>query len=164
MRGYGGHHGYRGGGGGPGDGRRMRRGMVPALVLAALLDGPAHGYELMDRLERSSGGDWRPSPGSIYPLLQAFEDRGLVESRQAEGRRVFALTDAGREQANQRRAGAVAETMPVDSRHSRLRAEMQHLQAASQRLAAVATPEQLTDAVAIVRGARQALYRLLAEQ
>jgi len=36
MRGHRGHHGGHGGG----DGQRMRRGMVPDLVLAALLDGP----------------------------------------------------------------------------------------------------------------------------
>ena len=34
----------------------MRRGQVPDLLLAVLLDGPGHGYELMDRLERFSGG------------------------------------------------------------------------------------------------------------
>ncbi|MBW6437126.1 PadR family transcriptional regulator [Actinoplanes hulinensis] len=62
----------------------MRRGTVPDLVLTALLDGPAHGYELMDRLERFSGGGWRPGPGSIYPLLQMFQDTGLVSSSETD--------------------------------------------------------------------------------
>lgn len=143
----------------------MRRGMVPDLVLAALLDGPAHGYELMDRLEQASGGSWRPSPGSIYPLLQMFEDKGLVESTEADGRRVFALTDAGREHASQRRPDAASGPFPVNPRHSRLRTEVEQLRAAARQVAATATdPEQVEQAVAIVRGARQALYRLLADQ
>ncbi len=160
MRGRRGPHGDRGG---PGDSYRMRRGMVPDLLLAALLDGPAHGYELMDRLERFSGGNWRPSPGSIYPLLQMFEDKGLVESHETEGRRVFSLTTAGREQAEQRRADVVATTFPLDSPSSQLRTQMQQLDAASRQIVAVANPAQVEQAVEIVRNARQALYRLLAE-
>ncbi len=138
--------------------------MVPDLILAALLDGPAHGYELMDRLEQSSGGSWRPSPGSIYPLLQMFQDRGLVESEESEGRRVFSLTDAGREQASQRRVDAVEADLPADSQHSQFRTEMQNLQGAGRHVAGAATPEQMEKAIAIVRGARQALYRLMAEE
>jgi len=150
----------------------MRRGMVPDLVLAALLDGPAHGYELMDRLETFAGGNWRPSPGSIYPLLQMLEDKGVVESHEAAGRRVFSLTTAGRqqaEQAEQRRASDAALAFPQDSRdssntrNSQLRAEMQQLEAASRQIATLADPGQVERAVEIVRNARKALYRLLAE-
>lgn len=163
--------------------------MVPDLVLAALLDGPAHGYELMDRLESSSGGSWRPSPGSIYPLLQMFEDKGLVESRESEGRRVFALTGAGREQAHRRREQAEQHRASLRATEpgtrdpeapgtamspneapsfaappSPLRAEMQHLHAAVQQVEALAAPEHRAEAAAIIRRARQSLYRLLAEQ
>jgi len=153
-----GHH-------GGGDGSRMRRGRVPELLLTALLDGPAHGYELMDRLEALSGGHWRPSPGSVYPLLQAFEDQGLVERQEAQGRRVFALTEAGREQARQRRGDVESAAFPVDPHHSRLRDEVEQLRAAAKQFASVATSEQeIEQAAAVVRTARQALYRLLAER
>jgi len=151
-----------------GDGRdslRMRRGRVPDLLLAALLDGPAHGYELMDRLEAVSGGSWRPSPGSVYPLLQAFEDQGLVERQESAGRRIFALTDAGRAQALQRRPEADADAFPFDPHHSQLRTEVEQLRAAARQYASVATSEQeMEAAAAVVRTARQALYRLLAER
>lgn len=139
--------------------------MVPDLVLTALLDGPAHGYELMDRLESFSGGSWRPSPGSIYPLLQMFQDSGLVQSDETDGRRVFALTGAGRVQAEERRVGAFAASFPEDSpEHSQLRDETYQLRAAAQQVGATAPPEVVEQAVAIVKGARQSLYRLLAEQ
>ena len=61
-----GHHGHWAGG-------RVPKGNVRGLLLAALLDGPAHGYELMRRLEGQASGRWRPSPGSVYPLLQLLE-------------------------------------------------------------------------------------------
>ena len=82
-------------GGWRGGGRRMRRGDIRTALLTALEDGPAHGYELISRLEEKSDGMWRPSPGSVYPTLQLFEDEGLVRSEQRDGKRVYELTDAG---------------------------------------------------------------------
>src|ERR1700691_5885377 len=82
--------------------RRMRRGDIRTALLVALGDGPAHGYELISRLEQKSGGTWRPSPGSVYPTLQLFEDEGLVHSEERDGKRVYELTDAGRAEAADR--------------------------------------------------------------
>ena len=97
---------------GPGGGRR-RRGDVRAAILALLLERPMHGYEMIQELESRTSGAWRPSAGSIYPTLQLLEDEGLVAGEQSDGRRRFALTDAGRSEAeglerrvNVRRAGA----------------------------------------------------------
>mgnify|MGYP000845358068 CR=1 FL=1 len=50
-----------------------------------------------------SDGAWRPSPGSVYPALQGFEDRDLVKSEEVEGRRVYALTEAGLAEADKLR-------------------------------------------------------------
>ena len=36
-------------------------------------EGPAHGYELMKRLEERSGGMYRASAGTVYPVLQQLE-------------------------------------------------------------------------------------------
>ena len=80
----------------------MRRGDIRTALLGALTDGPAHGYEIIGRLEEKSGGMWRPSPGSVYPTLQLFEDEGLVRSEQRDGKRVYELTDAGRAEAAER--------------------------------------------------------------
>lgn len=146
----------------------MRRGRVPSLLLTALLDGPAHGYELMDRLEASSGGTWRPSPGSVYPLLQSFEDSGLVNSSDAQGRRVFALTEAGREQALHHRDGegvGDAESPDADPHSSPLRQEMERLKSAARQVTASGvSQERLDEAIAAVRAARQTLYRILMDQ
>lgn len=145
------------------EGGRVRRGEVRDLLLAALVEGPAHGYELMRRLEERSGGRWRPSPGSVYPLLQLFADQGLVAVRDMAGRKVFELTDAGRAQADQRRLRDLAAGYP-DSPHARLRAELDQLRAAARQVAAFADPTTVGQAVEIVHDARQAIYRLLAGQ
>src|ERR1700742_3583670 len=87
----------------PWGGHRLRRGDIRAVLLTALLDGPAHGYEIIRRLEERSGGLWRPSAGSVYPTLQQLEEEGKLTSEtdstpQGGGKRVYTLTDEGREE------------------------------------------------------------------
>jgi DNA-binding PadR family transcriptional regulator len=78
-------------------GPRAARGDIKAAILALLEEEPMHGYEMIKEIEERSGGAWSPSPGSIYPTLQMLEEQGLVTGTEADGRRRFALTDAGRE-------------------------------------------------------------------
>jgi DNA-binding PadR family transcriptional regulator len=96
-----GRHGFGPGFGPPGFGRGAKRGRgdVKAAILALLAEEPMHGYQIITELTDRSGGVWRPSPGSVYPTLQALEDQGLVVADKAEGKRVFSLTDTGRAEA-----------------------------------------------------------------
>jgi hypothetical protein len=48
-------------------------------------------------LEERSGGFYTPSAGAIYPTLQLLEDREWVRAESVEGKKVYALTDAGRQ-------------------------------------------------------------------
>ena len=66
---------------------RHRRGLRP-LVYHLLSQGPRSGAELMDDIERMSRGFWRPSPGSVYPLLEEMAHDGVIK-RNPDGR--FAL-------------------------------------------------------------------------
>ena len=152
-----GQRGYRAGG-------RVPKGNVRGLLLAALLQGAAHGYELMRRLEEQAGGRWRPSPGSVYPLMQLLEDEGLVRSAVQDGRRVYELTPAGREQADQSRLSDLAADGPEAGPHLDLRTEVHRLHAAARQVGTAGDAAQVAEAVTIVRNARQALYRLLADQ
>lgn len=43
-----------------------------------------------------TSGVWRPSPGAVYPALAQLEDEGLIQAVDAEGRKAFALTEAGK--------------------------------------------------------------------
>ena len=65
------------------------------MLLDALRDGPKHGYEIIKTLEERSGGQYVPSPGTVYPTMQFLEDQGLVRAEQEAERRVFRLTEAG---------------------------------------------------------------------
>jgi DNA-binding PadR family transcriptional regulator len=151
-----GRHGHWAGG-------RIPKGNVRGLLLAALLDGPAHGYELMRRLEGQAAGQWRPSPGSVYPLLQLLEDEGLVHGHDSAGRKVYELTERGRTQADAGRLRDLAAGTAAGSAHLDLRAEVHRLHAAARQVTTAGDAAQVQEAVDIVRGARQALYRLLAQ-
>lgn len=143
----------------------MRRGDIRQVVLSALLDGPAHGYEIIRRLEERSGGLWRPSAGSVYPTLQQLEDEELVTSEtdsQAGGKRVYQLTDSGREQASQATDlpwGRPGMTGPA----AEMRGAVSAIQAAARQVVGVGSPEQVERALALLTETRQKLYQLLAE-
>jgi DNA-binding PadR family transcriptional regulator len=151
-------------------GGRVPKGNVRGLLLAALLDSPAHGYELMRRLEGQASGRWRPSPGSVYPLLQLLEDEGLVRGRasdgrsegRSEGRKVYELTEQGRAQADAGQLRDLAAGTADGSAHLDLRAEVHRLHVAARQVGTAGDPAQVQDAVEIIRSARQALYQLLA--
>ena len=74
---------------------RAERGGVRYLVLAAIAETPRHGYEIMAVVEERSGGNYRPSPGVIYPTLQMLEELGHVRVSEREGKKVYAITAAG---------------------------------------------------------------------
>lgn len=144
----------------------MRRGHVRYALLVALADGPAHGYELMGKLEGKSGGMWHPSPGSIYPTLQLLEDEGLVKGEERDGKRVYELTDAGREQAktHAERGGAPWEASEEAAAHFvSLRDAAFGLMGAAMQVARAGNEEQIGRAEAILRDARKGIYKILAE-
>lgn len=86
--------GRRGGGGGRG------RGEMKFEILEVLTHGPRHGYDIMLEIEQQRG--MRPSPGSIYPALQMLEDGDFIRGQERDGKRVYEITDKGRELLTQR--------------------------------------------------------------
>lgn len=71
-------------------------------VLAALLDGPLHGYGIINRAQGLSGGRVRLAAGTLYTALDRLRDAGLAEVDREEivdgrARRYYRLTGAGRE-------------------------------------------------------------------
>jgi DNA-binding PadR family transcriptional regulator len=75
--------------------RFFRHGELPLLLLALLDDHPMHAYEVMSELARLFGPAYRPSPGSVYPAVEALEAEGLIEGEEHAGRRVYETTAAG---------------------------------------------------------------------
>jgi PadR family transcriptional regulator PadR len=75
---------------------------VEMVVLGLLADGPAHGYELLERARGRSIGLGAPvRKASVYQALARLEAGRLVSGRVEQGRggpdrRVYRLTRAGR--------------------------------------------------------------------
>jgi DNA-binding PadR family transcriptional regulator len=125
-----------------------------------------HGYQMIQELGERSGGAWTPSPGSIYPALQLLQDEGLVTAAETDGKRVFSLTEAGREEAAKRGEGALpweAAARGESTGFSQLRNAFMQVGAAVHQIGAAATEGQIDKAVAILTSTRRELYRILAE-
>jgi hypothetical protein len=146
-------------------GSRAGRGEVRAAVLALLAERPMHGYQIIREIEERSGGSWKPSAGSVYPTLQLLADEGFITAEESNGRKIYSLTEAGREDA----AGADG-AAPWDSTAPTSgtgfaalpKAGVELAQAASQ-VARTGTPEQVQEAVAVLDDARRRLYTILAQ-
>jgi len=144
----------------------MRRGDVRSALLIALLDGPGHGYELIQALEQKTGGRWRPSPGSVYPTLQMLADEGLVTATDQDGKRTFEITEAGRAQADE---AIATQGLPWDAMdrgrvdQGGLRTAMRDLHLAAKQVGVTGSSEIVERATEIVTNARKELYRLLAD-
>ena len=146
-------------------GTRVGRGEVRSAVLALLAEQPMHGYQIIHEIEERSGGSWKPSAGSVYPTLQLLADEGLINAEESNGRKVYSLTDAGRE--------AVADadaTTPWDSSGPAQgmgfaalpKAGMELAQAAAQ-VGRTGSKAQVQEAVKVLEEARRRLYSILAQ-
>jgi DNA-binding PadR family transcriptional regulator len=145
-------------------GRRMGRGDVRAAVLALLAEKPMHGYQIIREIEERSGGSWKPSAGSVYPTLQLLADEGLISAEESNGRKTYALTDAGREEASSAGTSVPWETSENDGTGFAAlpKAGMELAHAAAQ-VRRTGSPEQVKQAVAVLDEARRRLYSILAQ-
>lgn len=76
----------------------FRHGALRLYLLKLLDEQPRHGYDVITLLEDRFLGLYSPSAGTVYPRLARLEAEGLVEHDEADGRKVYRLTDAGREE------------------------------------------------------------------
>lgn len=79
----------------------IKMGLSKFFILCVLYKQPLHGYEIAKRVESVTRGCCSPGEGTIYPGLRDFEAGGYVtvetEIVQGRERKVYALTDLGRE-------------------------------------------------------------------
>lgn len=84
------------------------KGHLDGLLLAALEDGPRHGYAVIETLRDGSSGQFDLPTGTVYPALHRLEAAGLVRSGWSvvagRRRRSYQLTDAGRQALAGRRS------------------------------------------------------------
>ena len=80
----------------------FRHGGLRLYLLKLLDEAPRHGYDVIRLLQDRFLGVYSPSPGTIYPRLARLEEEGLVTHEVVDGKKVYRITDAGREELNSR--------------------------------------------------------------
>jgi PadR family transcriptional regulator PadR len=79
------------------------RGHLEYMALAMLEQGPAHGFDILKRLDQAGKGKLELREGSLYPALYRLEQAGLIRSvwepaqagRRGPRRRVYSLSRKG---------------------------------------------------------------------
>jgi len=80
----------------------FRHGRLRLYLLKLLDESPRHGYEVIRLLQDRFLGIYAPSPGTIYPRLARLEEDGLVTHEEIDGKKVYSITDKGREEIRNR--------------------------------------------------------------
>ncbi len=159
---FGGHR------GGPrGRGRKARRGDIRTAALLLLAEEPRNGYQIMQEVQERSGEVWSPSPGSVYPALAQLEDEGLIRSTEQDGRKLFALTDAGREVVDSRGKDRPAPWEEMGDEYSNdahaLGKLMREVAFAFAQVMRTGGEGQIKSARDVLASTRRDLYRILAD-
>jgi DNA-binding PadR family transcriptional regulator len=118
---FGRHHGGRGfghfgrgfmegdmGGRAFGMGRKLASVDLQLLILGLLAEKPRHGYEIIKALDERSKGFYIPSPGMVYPALTYLEEIGHATVEVEGTRKLYHITDAGKEHLDDNRSTADA--------------------------------------------------------
>ena len=75
----------------------FQKGDLKYVILDLIKDKPCHGYEIIRILEERSHGFYTPSPGAVYPTLQLLEELGYIEATEQDGKKVYTITDEGKQ-------------------------------------------------------------------
>jgi DNA-binding PadR family transcriptional regulator len=151
-----------------GRGPRARKGDVRAAILDLLDEGGQwNGYQLIQEIAGRTSGVWRPSAGSVYPALQQLEDEGLIAPEGEGRRRMYALTEAGQayaaEHADELRGSWDAVAGMTDDEAIELGDLIRQVMIAVMEVRRAGSPEQLSQARAVLAQTRRSMYRILAE-
>src|SRR5215216_4531166 len=84
--------------------RLFEKGELKYALLDLLTTKPRHGYDLLQALAERYSPFYTPSAGAVYPTLQLLEDAGAVTAAQADGKKVYTITEAGRRRLAQRQS------------------------------------------------------------
>jgi DNA-binding PadR family transcriptional regulator len=132
-----------------------------------LEEQPRNGYQLIQELTERSNDAWRPSPGSIYPVLQQLEDEGLVEVNATGSGRTYMLTVTGKALVAEQRdqLGKPWESADADASgpNRELIGTARQVALAARQVLLAGSEIQVARATKILVDARRALYGILAE-
>jgi DNA-binding PadR family transcriptional regulator len=147
---------------------RTRRGDIKFILLELLADAPNHGYNLIKEMERRYGEFRRLSPGSVYPTLQMLDEGGYLTSEQVAGKRVYTITDAGKELLAERSAQSTSNTAPgignVPSEFRELRNTLNDLATVVMQVTRSANPERMNQVRELLEQVTRDIHAILAEK
>ena len=145
--------------------QRTPRGDIKYILLALLSEQPRHGYQLIKELESRYGGFYRPSPGSVYPTLQLLEEGGYLTSEQVEGKRVYTITDSGKQLLGER-DNPVDRIDRVDSQPQliELKDAITELSAAVMQVARSGNLDRVSRVRDILNRVKREIYTILAQE
>ncbi|HIW90503.1 MAG TPA: PadR family transcriptional regulator [Candidatus Corynebacterium avicola] len=72
---------------------------IRSTIVSLLAEQALHGHQVISTISERSEGEWEPAAAEVYPTLQLLVDEGLATVEEQDGRRLYLLTEAGREEA-----------------------------------------------------------------
>lgn len=73
----------------------IRRLFLKYVVLTAVNEKSTYGYDIIKTIETCSEGKWKPSTGSVYPILDNLESEGFIRSEEKDRKKVYTITPEG---------------------------------------------------------------------
>ena len=88
--------------------KELTKGSMALLVLSVLAEEEMYGYQMIGEINRRSDNVFRMKEGTLYPILHAMVNDGLLESYDAKSetgrdRKYYRITAAGGLQLKARR-------------------------------------------------------------
>jgi DNA-binding PadR family transcriptional regulator len=139
---------------------RMQRGDITPIILSILKEKPMHGYEIIRTLEKRSHGFWRPSAGSVYPTLQLLEDQELVEGRSEAGKKVYSVTEKGKQAPEEDAAKPWESHHRTGKNFKHIAEAVREVMQAARAVVFSADPQRIEGATAILKQAAERLEAL----
>lgn len=82
--------------------KELIKGSTTMLVLTLLKESNMYGYEMIKKLKEKSENVFELKEGTLYPILHALEEKGLISSywdeTTAKRRKYYAITEKGKKQ------------------------------------------------------------------
>lgn len=105
--------------------RPLAHGDLRLLILKIVEAKPSHGYGLIAEIKSLTSGFYEPSPGVIYPALEALQDLEWVEIQAEKGKRVLHITATGKAEL----ARQSGEIKSIEERLAKLSSPEQEIEA-----------------------------------
>ena len=130
-----------------------------------LAETPANGYSLIGQISDRTDGRWRPSPGSVYPVLRQLTEEGLVKS-EGDDHAGFTITEAGKAfvTEHQDQASKVWQNgQAISEAQEQLHQSLRKLMGATRELSESGSDEQRAKVIEMLDETRRKDYGILAE-